>query len=74
MPSGAAWLQFLFVLLVPLALVAGGLVTLFAAGALFDTLEHPEQVRKRIEGIFRRPPKPARDTGPHHYYRPHWRP
>ena len=63
---------FLLVLLLPLVLVGGALVTLFAIGALFDALEHPEDVRRRVEAAFRRPPRPARLAGPDHYYRPYW--
>jgi hypothetical protein len=33
----------------------GGLVTLFAVGALFDALDHPSEVRGRIDAAFRRP-------------------
>ena len=65
-------LGFGLVLLLPLVIIAGGLVTLFAVGALFDALDHPSEVRGRIEGAFRRPPKPARMAGPGHYYRPYW--
>jgi hypothetical protein len=64
--------QVIFILAVPLVIVAGALVTLFAVGALFDALEHPEELRQRIEGAFRRPPAPARSPAPDHYYRPHW--
>jgi len=71
--SGEAILQFLFIVLVPLVLVGGGLITLFAIGALFDALENPGELRGRIESAFRRPPKPPRVPGPDHYYRPHWK-
>jgi hypothetical protein len=67
-----AVLQFLFIVLVPLAIVAGVLFGLFAVGALFNFLEHPEEARGRIEGLFRRPPKPARPPGKDHFYRPYW--
>ena len=66
-------IQFGFVLLIPLVVVVGALVSLFALGALFDALEHPEQMRARIEGAFRRPPKAPRETAPDHYSRPHWK-
>jgi hypothetical protein len=46
---------------------------LFALGALFNALEHPEELRARIEGAFRRPPKAPRETAPDHYYRPYWK-
>jgi hypothetical protein len=67
-----ALLQFAFIMVVPLVLVAGGLVTLFAVGALFDALEHPEQLRDRIDALFRRPPAQPRTPGEDHYYRPFW--
>jgi hypothetical protein len=41
-------------------------------GALFDALDHPKEVRGRIEGVFQRPPRPARMAGPDHYYQPYW--
>ncbi len=71
----ATWLpvlQFLFIVAVPILVVAGGLVTLFAIGALFDALENPEALQRRIEAAFRRPPKAPRPTGKDHYYRPFW--
>ncbi len=67
-----AILQFLFIVLLPVIIVAGALVTLFAVGALFDALDHPDEVRGRIEAAFRRPPRPPREAGPEHYYRPYW--
>ena len=66
-------IEFLFILAVPLVLVGGALVTLFAVGALFDALEHPEGLRQRIEGAFRRPLEPARTPGEDHYYKPYWK-
>jgi hypothetical protein len=65
-------LRFLFIVAVPLVVVAGGLVTLFAVGALFDFLENQEAFVKRIEAAFRRPPKTPTAAGPDHYYRPYW--
>jgi hypothetical protein len=67
-------IQFLFIVLVPLVLVGGALVTLFAVGALFYTLEHPDEVRQHVDGLFRRPPAPPRTPGKQHYYRPYWSP
>ncbi|PYQ26026.1 MAG: hypothetical protein DMF81_00650 [Acidobacteria bacterium] len=72
MTAGETAVGFLFILLVPLVLVGGGLVTLFAVGALFDALENPGELRSRIEGAFRRPPREPKAPGPDHYYRPHW--
>ena len=67
-----ALLQFLFILAVPLVLVGGTVVTLFAVGALFDALEHPDALRGRIEGVFRRPLEAPKLAGKDHYYQPFW--
>ena len=64
--------QFLFIVLVPLVAVAGAVASLFAVGALFDALEHPDELRQRIEGAFRKPPHPARATDHKHFYRAYW--
>jgi hypothetical protein len=61
-----------FILLLPLVVIAGALVTLFAVGALFDALDHPQELRGRIDAAFRRPPRPPRMTRPDHYYQPYW--
>ena len=66
-------IQFVFIVLVPVVLVLGGLVSLFAVGALFDALENPGNLRKQVEGLFRKPPAEARTPGTDHYYRAHWR-
>ena len=71
-PTWLSVLQFLFIVAVPIAAVAGGLVSLFAVGALFDALDHPEELQQRIEAAFRRPPKAPRNIGKDHYYRPFW--
>jgi hypothetical protein len=63
---------FSLILFLPLVIIGGALVTLFAVGALFDALDHPGEVRGRIEAAFRRPPKPPRMAGPGHYYQPYW--
>jgi len=52
--------------------VGGGLVALFAVGALFDFLDDQEGFAKRIEALFRRPPKPPKLAGPDHYYKAYW--
>ena len=65
--------QFLFIVVLPFVVVAGGLVTLFAVGAFFDAAENPNELRTRIEGLFRESTAPARETAADHYYRPHWR-
>jgi hypothetical protein len=63
---------FVFIVILPVVLVIGGLATLFAVGALFDALEHPEQLRARIEGLFRRPQPPPKTPGADHYYHRYW--
>jgi hypothetical protein len=65
--------QFFFIVLVPLVVVAGGLATLFAVGALFDALENPGDLRQRVDGLFRRPVAPPRPLDPDHYYEPYWK-
>jgi hypothetical protein len=65
-------IQFLFILAVPLVAVAGGLVTLFLVGFVFDTLENPEAASRAVEAAFRRPAKASKPSGPDHYYRPYW--
>ena len=71
-PQLAQIAQFLFIVLLPLVAVAGGLVTLFAVGALFDFLDNQEAFARRIEALFRRPPRPSKLAGPDHYYKPYW--
>ena len=65
-------IEFLFILIVPLVVVGGGLVTLFAVGALFEALENPGELRGRVDNAFRRPPKDPKTPGPEHYYKPYW--
>jgi hypothetical protein len=65
-------IEFLFIPTLAVVLVVGGLVTLFAVGAIFDALDHPGEIRVRIEGLFRRPPKAPRPPGKDHYYRAYW--
>ena len=68
----SALVQFLFIVLLPVVIVAGGLVSLFAVGALFDALDDPQGLRTRIDGLFKRPPRDPRLTTVKHYYRPYW--
>ena len=63
---------FALVLLLPLVIVGGAMVTLFAVGALFEAADHPHELRGRIDALFRRPPRPARPAPADHYYRPYW--
>ena len=64
--------QFVFILLVPMVAVAGGLVTLFAVGALFDVLENPAEVSSRIERFFRGRARPSGPAPADHYYKAYW--
>jgi hypothetical protein len=64
--------QFLFIVVVPLVMVAGALIGLFAIGAVFDALDHPGEIRERIESLFRSAPKPPVPVGADHYYRAYW--
>ncbi len=65
-------IQFAFIVVLPIVLVAGGLVTLFAAGALLYALEQPAEVKDLISAPFRRPVAAPKPTGPEHYYKPYW--
>jgi hypothetical protein len=65
-------IQFLFILALPLVVVGGGLVTFFGVGALFEALEEPAELKRRIEGAFRKPPKPPQPIAPDHYYQQYW--
>jgi predicted outer membrane lipoprotein len=55
---------------VPL-LVVGVLLALAVVVAAL-ALRHPEASKRRVEGLFRRAPRPAKAPGPDHYYRPYW--
>ncbi len=68
----AGIIEFAFIVVLPLVIVAGGLVSLFAVGALFDALEDPQGLRARIDGAFRRAPGVPRIPGPGHYFRRYW--
>ena len=70
--SATAAVQFLFIVLLPLLIVAATLAGLFAIGALFDLLENPGEARGRIEGLFRRPPAPPHPPDKVHFYQAHW--
>jgi len=65
-------LEFLFILLVPVVVIAGGLLSLFAIGALFDALENPSAWAERLGQAMRGRPKPSKMAGPDHYYKPYW--
>jgi hypothetical protein len=67
-----ALIEFLFIVAVPLVLVAGAVVTLFAIGALFDALDNPLALLPRIQAIFRRPLAPPKTPGRESYYKAYW--
>jgi hypothetical protein len=52
-------------------LAAGVFVGLVLLAALLRAIVGPS-VSRRIEALFRRPPRPARPPGKDHYYRPYW--
>ncbi len=52
------------------SLVAVSAVALLAAVAAL-LLRDPGP-KRRIEALFRKPPKPPKAPGPDHYYRPYW--
>jgi len=64
--------QFLFIVAIPLVVVAGGLVSFFAVGAFFEALEDPAVLGKRIEGAFRKPVAAPKPLPADHYYQQHW--
>jgi hypothetical protein len=65
-------IQFAFIVVLPLIVVGGAILSLFAVGAAFDAIEDPGALRSRVEGAFKPSTKPARLTTADHYYRPHW--
>ena len=66
--------QFLFIVVLPLVVVGGGLVSFFAVGAFFEALEDPAVLGKRIEGAFRKPVAAPKPIQADHYYQQHWAP
>jgi hypothetical protein len=54
-------------ILVPL--VALGFLVVVVA---FLALRDPEASKRRVEALFRKPPKPPKPPGQDHYYRPYW--
>ena len=55
---------------VPLIVVGALLAVLTAVAVL--AMRNPEASKRRVEGLFRRAPKPPKPPGPDHYYRPYW--
>ncbi len=64
---------FAFVVILPIVVVAGALVTLFALGALFDALDHPDELAARVGAAFRAAPVTGQEAGARHYYKPYWK-
>lgn len=60
--------QSILIPLVALAAVVTLGVLVLAAVALRD----PQAARRRVERLFRRPPRPPKAPGSDHYYRPYW--
>jgi hypothetical protein len=52
-------------------LIVAGLVLALAV-VVFLVLRAPEASKKRVEALFRRPPRPPKAPGRDHYYRPYW--
>lgn len=55
---------------VPL-IVALAIVALLSVGAVL-VLRDSEASKRRVEGFFRRAPKPPKPPSRDHYYRPYW--
>jgi hypothetical protein len=54
-------------ILVPLAAMG-----VLVAVAAFLALRDPEAWKRRVEGLFRKPPRPPKPPDQNHYYRPYW--
>jgi hypothetical protein len=63
---------FAFIVAVPLVVVAGGLVSLYAVGALFAALDSPGEIAGSIEAFFRGKQAPSKPAPEDHYYRAYW--
>ena len=61
-----------FIVLVPLVAVAGAVVTLFAVGAIFATLDNPGDLSGQVEAFFRGRLKPSKPVAEDHYYKQYW--
>jgi len=57
---------------VTLLIIAGALLGLAIVVGLALILRDPVGARRRVESIFRRPPKPHKIAGNEQYYRPYW--
>jgi hypothetical protein len=54
-------------ILLPLAAVG-----VLVAVAAFLALRDPEASKRRVEALFRKPPRPPKPPDQKHYYRPYW--
>jgi cell division septation protein DedD len=54
-------------LIVAVVLVALAVVAVAVLG-----WRDPEASKRRVEALFRRPPRPPKTPGRDHYYRPYW--
>jgi hypothetical protein len=52
--------------------IAVAVAALALVGALAAVLLRDPGPKRRIEGLFRKPPRPPKAPGPDHYYRPYW--
>jgi hypothetical protein len=65
----AELVQFLFIFLLPIGLVAGFLTALFGIGGFLYVVSNPEETRQLVRARFRRPPKEPRAESPKHNWR-----
>lgn len=56
---------------IAILLVVGALLALAVVVAALALL-NPVASKRRLEALFRRPPRPPKAPGPDHYYRPYW--
>ena len=52
-------------------LIVGALLALLTVVAVLARRD-PEASKRRVEGFFRRAPKPPKPPSQDHYYRPYW--
>jgi hypothetical protein len=55
-----------------LLLIVGGAILLLVVAVAVLVLRDPEALKRRVEALFRRAPKPPKAPDRHHYYRPYW--
>ncbi len=58
-------------ILIPLVVVGAG-AALLALALVVLVVRDRQAVARRVESLFRRPPKPAAKPGADHYYKPYW--